>query len=113
MHRRKTPPTPCFDEIIHAPHRLRLCVLLSPVESAAFATLRDELDLADSVLSKHLKVLSEAGYVTLDRPVGQGGRPRTWVRITDAGRAALAGHLAALHELSEAAALSQPPGSRA
>lgn len=109
MNRSRTPVEPRFDEIIHAPHRLRLCVLLSPVESAAFGTLRDELDVADSVLSKQLKVLSDAGYVTLDRPSGQGGRPRTWVRITREGRKGLAGHLAALQELAQNAQVAESP----
>lgn len=109
MNRNHAPVEPRFDDIIHAPHRLRLCVLLSPLESASFGTLRDELDVADSVLSKQLKVLSDAGYVTLHRPPGQNGRPRTWVRITREGRTSLAGHLAALQELAQNAHVGELP----
>lgn len=50
-----------FDETIHAPHRLRICALLAPVESMEFGTVRDELGVADSVLSKQFKVLADAG----------------------------------------------------
>ena len=93
------PVQPAFDETIHAPHRLRIMVALSTVESMEFGAIRDDLGVADSVLSKQLKVLVDAGYVTLDKPTGLGGRPRTWAKITKAGRAALAGHLAELRRL--------------
>lgn len=92
-------PTPTFDEVIHAPLRLRLCAFLDAVSSAEFSALRDMLEVADSVASKHLKVLSEAGYVTLEKPTGR-GRVRTWVRLTDEGRAAYRGHVAALRSIT-------------
>jgi DNA-binding MarR family transcriptional regulator len=98
--------TPRFDETIHAPQRLRVCAILAAVDKAEFATLRDSLDVADSVLSKHLKVLVEAGYVTLDKPSGS-GRVRTWASLTRAGRAAFAGHVAELQRLAAAADLSR------
>jgi DNA-binding MarR family transcriptional regulator len=97
---------PRFDETIHAPQRLRVCAILAAVDKAEFATLRDSLDVADSVLSKHLKVLVEAGYVTLDKPSGS-GRVRTWASLTRAGRAAFAGHVAELQRLAAAADLSR------
>ncbi len=96
--------TPLFDEVVHSPNRLRICVLLSTVESMDFAALREDLGVADSVLSKHLATLAEAGYVILTRPTGLGGRPRTWARLTPAGHQALHGHLAALRQLTSLAA---------
>lgn len=96
-----------FDETIHAPLRLRACAMLAAADAVEFAAVRDMLGVADSVASKHLKVLVEAGYVELDKPPGQKGRARTWVSLTPAGRAAFAGHLTALRamvEASEAAA---------
>ena len=56
-------------------------------------------DVADSVLSKHLSALSEAGYVSL-RKAALDGRQRTWVRMSADGRAAFAGHVAALRRLA-------------
>lgn len=91
-----------FDETIHAPLRLRICVLLSPVESMSFAALREELDIAESVLSKHLKTLVAAEYVALTK-TSDGARRATWARLTRAGRRALQGHLLALQELAAAA----------
>ncbi len=91
--------TAAFDEVVHAPHRLKILALLAGVESAEFGVLRDHLGVADSVASKQLKVLTEAGYVRLDKPAGQSGRARTWVRITPAGRRAFEGHIAALSQM--------------
>lgn len=87
-----------FDEVIHAPHRLRIAAQLARVESMEFGALRDDLQVADSVLSKQLKVLTDAGYVSLDKPTGK-GRVKTWAKLTPAGRRALEGHVAALQEL--------------
>lgn len=91
-----------FDEILHTPHRLRICALLSEVEKAEFSLIRDTLGVADSVLSKQLKVLVDAGYVSLLKPTGGGGRPRTWAMLTRQGRAALRDHLQALQQMVEA-----------
>ncbi len=87
-----------FDEIIHAPHRLRICAFLAATSSAEFAVLRELLGVADSVLSKHLKVLQEAGYLAMDKPTGR-GRVKTWVQLTPAGRQAYAAHVSALKGL--------------
>ncbi len=87
-----------FDEVVHAPHRLRICAFLDATTSTEFGVLRDLLGVADSVLSKHLKVLQEAGYLTITKPTGR-GRVKTWVRLTSQGRSAYAGHTAALKAL--------------
>ena len=92
---------PAFDDVIHAPHRLRICAFLDAVSSAEFGALRELLDVADSVVSKHLKVLTEAGYVELEKPTGR-GRVRTWVRLTESGRSAYRGHVQALRGITAA-----------
>jgi len=89
-----------FDEVVHAPHRLRICAFLDATSSAEFAVLRDLLGVADSVLSKHLKVLQDAGYLTIDKPTGR-GRVRTWVSLTPAGRSAYTEHIRALKALMD------------
>lgn len=86
------------DEVIHSPNRLQICAYLSWVEQAEFAVLRDMLGVADSVASKHLTVLREAGYVSTTKSDGL-GRPRTWVRLTDHGRAAYIRHVDALQQI--------------
>lgn len=87
-----------LDAALHAPARLQIAALLSRVEDAEFATIRDIVEVSDSVLSKHLSALGEAGYVAL-RKAAQDGRQRTWASLTRAGRTAFAAHMAALQQL--------------
>jgi len=91
-----------FDELIHAPTRLSLVALLAAAEWAEIKYLRDALALSDSALSKQLSTLEAAGYVRV-RKGFVGKRPRTWARLTPAGRAAFAGHVAALQRILHSA----------
>ncbi len=88
-----------LDTIIHAPNRLQICALLTPLEFAEFQVLRDELGVSDSVLSKHIKQLEEAGYVC-QRKATHNGRQRTSVMLTSRGRKAFTSHVAALQEIA-------------
>ncbi|CAN7148058.1 transcriptional regulator [Brevundimonas sp. LjRoot202] len=90
---------PQFDPVIHAPGRLQICAILSAADEAEFAMVRDAIAVSDSVLSKHLKQLEEAGYVRL-RKQAHAGRQRTWLSLTTAGRAAFAAHVAELQRLA-------------
>jgi DNA-binding MarR family transcriptional regulator len=104
-----------FDELIHAPLRLQICAMLSPVRSLPFADIRDSLDISDSVLSKHLSTLADAGYVEVSR-VRADSRSRRLVTLTKPGRMALRGHLAALQAIAAAAEPGQaekPSSARA
>ncbi len=96
--------TPLFDAVVHAPNRLQICAMLAPVDEVEFAAVRDTLAVSDSVVSKHLAVLEDAGYVTL-RKDKLGARQHTWVSMTKAGRRAFEGHLAELQRLVAAARL--------
>jgi DNA-binding MarR family transcriptional regulator len=87
-----------LNDVIHAPNRLQICALLAATDRAEFSVIRDMLGVADSVTSKHLKVLEQAGYVTIEKPTGL-GRVRTWVALTAAGRRAYQDHVAALRRL--------------
>lgn len=87
-----------LDATLHPPARLQIAALLARIEEAEFAVMRDIVDVSDSVLSKHLSALKEAGYVSL-RKAAQDGRQRTWASLTRAGRKAFAGHVTALQEL--------------
>ena len=88
-----------FDPVIHAPGRLQICALLSATEEAEFATVRDAIDVSDSVMSKHLKLLEEAGYVR-PRKATADGRQRTWLSLTPEGRRAFSAHVAELTRLA-------------
>ncbi len=87
-----------FDPTIHAPHRLRICALLAEVKELEFGTLRDTLSLSDSVLSKQLAVLAEAGYVG-SRRAKRDSRQRVWLALTGEGGEAFSCHVSALREI--------------
>lgn len=84
-----------LDPVIHAPNRLQMCCMLAAVDTIDFATVREALDVSESVLSKHVKTLEEAGYVKVKKAASD-GRQRTWLALTGDGRKALKAHLAAL-----------------
>jgi DNA-binding MarR family transcriptional regulator len=90
-----------LDPVIHPPARLQMAALLAAVTEVEFATLREAVGVSDSVLSKHLAALAEAGYVKL-RKAAAGGRSRTWASLTRAGRDAFAAHVRALQALARA-----------
>ena len=90
-------PTNGLDDTVHQRHRLGILTITAEAR-AEFGYLRDALGLTPGNLSRHLTVLEEAGLVQVEKGY-QGRRPRTWVRITGRGRAALAAELATLTEL--------------
>ena len=87
-----------LNPLIHAPARLQVLTTLSAVSEAEFATLRTALDVSDSVLSKHISTLADAGYLRSRKGV-RAGRRTTWIGLTGDGREALREHVAALHHL--------------
>jgi DNA-binding MarR family transcriptional regulator len=91
-------PEPRFDELIHPSTRLSVVALLASADWIEFSFLRDRLGLSDSALSKQLATLEEAGYATTERTV-RNRRRRVRARLTDVGRAAFEGHVAALHAI--------------
>lgn len=91
-----------FDAVLHPPARLQIASVLAQVQDAEFALLKKITGASDSVMSKHLAALSEAGYVTL-RKAAADGRQRTWARLTSSGRAAFRRHVNALEALAATA----------
>ncbi len=91
-----------FDAVIHPPNRLQICALLMPLEEAEFQLLRGTIGVSDSLLSKQIRQLEDAGYVEL-RKGAANGRPRTWIRLTGRGRKAFTAHVAALREIASLA----------
>ncbi|GMA28907.1 transcriptional regulator [Arenivirga flava] len=92
------------DEVIHAPNRLAICALLSSAGAVEFGVIRDELGVADSVASKHLKVLVDVGYVSTEtRPDATSKRPRNWASLTATGRDAFGAYAEHLQRIIDAA----------
>lgn len=91
-------PTSDLDDTVHQRARLGILTILDESDRADFAYLKRVLGLTDGNLGRHLEVLSGQDLVALEK-VFEGRRPRTWVSITPAGRAALAAEIAALRAL--------------
>jgi DNA-binding MarR family transcriptional regulator len=87
-----------LDRQLQAPARLELMAIMSAASEVEFAVLRERLDLSDSVLSKHVSTLVDAGYAR-SRKGSQDGRRTTWISSTAVGREALADHVAALRAI--------------
>lgn len=95
------PVEPRFDPVIHEPVRLRICGILSTVDEMQFAALRDTLDISDAACSKHLKVLVDCGYATVEKRESDSSRHMVrWYALTSAGRDAFSGHIAELKRLA-------------
>ena len=96
-----TAVVPRFDAVIHPPPRLQICGLLAAVDLMEFAAVRDATGVSDSVLSKHVKQLEEAGYVRV-RKATRASRLRTSLALTKEGRAAFDAHVAELRRITGA-----------
>jgi len=87
-----------LDEVVHQRNRLAILAVLEEASKAEFGFLQTTLELTPGNLSRHLEILETAGYVVIEKGYS-GKRPRTWVRITKSGRAALRAEVAALRSL--------------
>ena len=87
-----------LNPVIHAPNRLHICAILSTAGEMEFKWLRERVEVSDSVLSKHIKSLEEAGYVAVSKRRDFGHR-RTWIRLNAAGRDAYTEHVKELKRM--------------
>lgn len=77
-----------IDKLIHEPARLMILSTLHVVESADFLFVERQTGLTRGNLSAHMSKLDDAGYITITKEFVD-KIPRTLLRITDDGRAAL------------------------
>ncbi|MFF9870452.1 transcriptional regulator [Streptomyces sp. NPDC013953] len=89
---------PAVDSLLVDPTRLSIVSLLSSSRWVEFGFVRDTVGLSDSALSKQISKLCDQGYVEVERGY-VGKRPRTWINLTEAGKAALLNHVAALQAI--------------
>lgn len=89
------------DALTH-PVRFSLVAALNATDNMDFASLRDQLQVSDSVLSRQASGLEELGIVTIKKGY-VGKRPRTWLSLTASGREQWQHHLAALRAIAEGA----------
>jgi DNA-binding MarR family transcriptional regulator len=91
-------PTNGLNDVVHQRHRLGILTIAAESKRVEFGYLKDVLELTGGNLSRHLTVLVDAGLLDMEKGY-DGKRPKTWVSITRAGRAALAEEIAALRTL--------------
>ncbi|MFC9769679.1 transcriptional regulator [Rhodococcus jostii] len=87
--------------------RLAILTLLSGGIEVDFPFLRSTLGLIDGNLGRHLEILAAAGYIAI-RKNYNGKRLRSWVRVTESGRRALAAEANTLRALLDTHASPTP-----
>ena len=87
-----------IDDVIHGRLRLGVMAYLANSEVADFNELKAVLEVTQGNLSVQLRKLEDARYVAIEKGY-LGRKPRTQVRITQAGRKAFAIYLEALGRL--------------
>jgi len=78
-----------------------MAALLAAADRVEFSFVRDHVEVTDSMLSKQMSALEQAGYIKVHKGF-VGKRPRTWLSLTKEGRRTFDRHLAALREIAGA-----------
>ena len=87
------------DQLTH-PVRFSLAAALAATDEIDFASVRDHLQVSDSVLSRQASQLEELGLVHIKKGY-VGKRPRTWLSLSASGREQWRHHLAALRAIAD------------
>lgn len=87
-----------LDRVIHEKARLAIVSALSATPSLTFTDLRNLLGMTDGNLTSHLRILQEAGVVSLTKSSGE-TRPQTTCALTDSGRSAFTEYLGHLEQI--------------
>jgi DNA-binding MarR family transcriptional regulator len=92
-------PRSRLDDLIHQPVRFSIMAALAAAAELEFGFVRDAIEISDSLLSRYVTQLEDAGYVRV-RKGHVGKRPRTWLALSERGRDAYAAHLGALQAIA-------------
>ncbi len=98
-------PFAALQRVFHEPNRLAIAsALAAAVDGVTFSELKEQCDLTDGNLNRHLKALEDENLIAQRRETGS-GRPRTTVSFTPSGRKRFVKYLETLEEvLAHAAA---------
>lgn len=88
-------------DLLGHPVRFSIAALLAAASKIEFSFVRDHVEVTDSILSKQVSTMEEAGYIKVDKG-HVGKRPRTWLSLTKEGRRTFQRHMAALSEIAQA-----------
>ena len=90
-----------LDDLLAHPVRFSIVALLAAANKVEFSFVRDHVEVTDSMLSKQVSALEQAGYIKVDKGF-VGKRPRTWLSVTREGRRTFERHLTALRDIAGA-----------
>ena len=91
-----------IDPVIHERVRLGILSALASTGAQSFANLKSVLEVTDGNLYVHLRVLTESGYIGVQKSRA-GQRSRTDYRLSRAGRRAFRKYLDLLEHIVQAA----------
>lgn len=87
-----------FEPLLQAAPRLQVMAVLVQAQQVEFSRLKELTGTSDSVMSKHLSSLADAGFLRLTKATAN-GRQRTWASVTGPGRKTFQSHIAALQRI--------------
>ena len=97
-----------LEKIFHEPNRLSIMSALCAADNGlSFNELKEECDLTDGNLNRHLKVLEEAGAIKIEKKF-MDSKPRTTISLSKNGLQRFNEYLTALSEVLEKAKGSMP-----
>ena len=100
-----------LERVIHEKARLGIMSsLVSHAGGLPFGDLKELCVLTDGNLSRHLRILEEAGLVAVTKRPRR-GRPQTWCRVTDIGRQRFLDYIAVLESVVADALATRTPQS--
>jgi predicted ArsR family transcriptional regulator len=104
-------PYAALDKIFHEPNRLAIVsALCNSDEGLTFHQLKQECELTDGNLSRHLQSLQNARVIRIKKTFAK-NRPLTTIYLTDRGRTQFVQYLQALEEVLAKAAESVAPSA--
>jgi DNA-binding transcriptional ArsR family regulator len=105
-------PYNALEKIFHEPNRLAIMsALCRSTDGMTFNELKEECDLTDGNLSRHLKALEDAKAVKIKKAFVK-AKPQTTVLLSENGRENFIEYLKALEEVLQAAAQAAAPDKK-
>ncbi len=102
-------PYAALSRLFHEPSRLAIIsALCAAAEGMTFNELKEECELTDGNLSRHLKTLEDAGIVRLRKRFVK-AKPQTTVYLAESGRERFLEYLQTLEEVLRKAAEAMEP----
>ena len=87
-----------LNPVIHERARLGIVAALAARDAVTFAELKALLDMTDGNLSVHLRVLEDAGFVSIEKSF-VGRKPQTTAKLTRKGKIAFEHYVQVLEEI--------------